>query len=74
MNKNCPFTQYIALNPSPTGLYHKSVNLQYHTLGRLEWDKRIVDQASDVPSSISFHDFLQNSLQKSFQFIFLFFL
>ena len=40
-------------------------------LGR--WDKRIVDQASDVPSIIFFHDFLQNSLQKSFQFIFLFF-
>ena len=40
-------------------------------LGR--WYKRIVDQASDVPSIIFFHDFLQNSLQKSFQFIFLFF-
>ena len=40
-------------------------------LGR--WDKRIVDQASDVPSIIFFHNFLQNSLQKSFQFIFLFF-
>ena len=33
-------------------------------LGR--WDKRIVDQASDVPSIIFFHDFLQNSLQKYF--------
>ena len=40
-------------------------------LGR--WYKQTVDQASDVPSIISFHDFLQNSLQKSFQFIFLFF-
>ena len=28
---------------------------------------------SDVPSIIFFHDFLQNSLQKFFQFIFLFF-
>ena len=42
------------------------------SLGR--WAKRIVDQASDVPSIIFFHDFLQNSLQKSFQFIFLIFL
>ena len=38
-----------------------------------QWDKRIVDQASDVPSIIFIHDFLQNSLQKSFLFIFLFF-
>ena len=37
------------------------------------WDKRIVDQASDVPSIIFFHDFLQNSLQKYFQSICLFF-
>ena len=36
-------------------------------------DKRIIDQASDVPNIIFFHDFLQNSSQKSFQFIFLFF-
>ena len=42
------------------------------SLGRR--DKWIVDQASDVPSIIFFfHDFLQNSLQKSFQSIFLFF-
>ena len=32
---------------------------------------RIVDQWSDVPSIDFFHDFLQNSLRKSFQFIFL---
>ena len=38
----------------------KSDNLQYNTL---------VDQASDVPSIIFFHNFLQNSLQKWFQFI-----
>jgi hypothetical protein len=37
------------------------------------WDEQLIDQASDVPSIIFFHDFLQNSLQKSFQFIFLFF-
>ena len=49
----------------------KSDNVQYNTLGR--WDKRLIDQASDVPSIIFFHNFLQNSLQKSFQFIFLFF-
>ena len=36
-------------------------------------DDHLIDQASDVPSIMSFHDFLQNSLQKSFQFIFLFF-
>ena len=41
------------------------------SLGR--WDKRIVKQASDVPNNIPFYDFLQNSLQKSVQFIFLFF-
>ena len=37
------------------------------------WDKRLVDQASDVPSIILFHDFLQNSFQKYFQSICLFF-
>ena len=37
------------------------------------WDKQLIDQASDVPSIIFFHNFLQNSLQKLFQFIFLFF-
>ena len=41
-------------------------------LGR--WDKWLIDQASDVPSIIFIHNFLQNSLQKSFQFIFLFFI
>ena len=39
-------------------------------LGR--WDKQIVNQASNIPSIIFFHDSLQHSLQKSFQFIFLF--
>ena len=52
----------------------KSVNLQYDTLGRLydgtneSLTKRLMFQAL-----FFFHDFLQNSLQKSFQFIFLFF-
>ena len=48
----------------------KSVNLQYNTLGRLD---NGTNESSDVPSIIFFHDFLQNSLQKSFQFIFIFF-
>ena len=37
------------------------------------WDDCLIDQVSDVPSIIFFHNFLQNSLQKSFQFIYLFF-
>ena len=41
---------------------YKSDNLQYNTLGR--WDNCLIDQASDVPSLILFHNFLQNSLQK----------
>ena len=49
----------------------KSDNLQYNIMGR--WVKRLIDQASDVPSRYFFHNFLQNSLQKSFQVIFLFF-
>ena len=37
-------------------------------------DKGLIDQGSDVPSIIFFfHNFLQISLQKLFQFIFLFF-
>ena len=50
---------------------HKSDNLQYNLLGR--WDERLINQASDVPSIIFFHNFLQKSLQKLFKFIFLFF-
>ena len=38
-----------------------------------QWAKQLINQVSDVPSIIFFHNFLQNSLQKSFQFIFLFF-
>ena len=48
----------------------KSDNLQYNTLGR--WDDRLIDQASDhlLFQVLFFHNFLQNSLQKSFPFIF----
>ena len=49
----------------------KSDNLQYNTIGC--WDKWLMDQTSDVPSIILFHNFLQNSLQKTFKYIFLFF-
>ena len=34
------------------------------------WDKRLVDHESDAPSIIIFLKFLQNSLQRHFQFIF----
>ena len=30
------------------------------------WDDHLINQASDVPNIIFFHNFLQNSLQKSF--------
>jgi hypothetical protein len=45
----------------------KSDNLQHNTLGR--WDDRLIEQEFDVPIIIIFHNFLQNSLQKSFIFI-----
>ena len=57
----------------------KSDNLQYNMLARwlggsvARWDNRLINQASDVPSIIFFLNFLQNSLHKSFQFIFLVF-
>ena len=38
-------------------------------LGR--WDEWLIDQVSDAPSIFSFHYFLQDSLQKLFQIIFL---
>ena len=38
------------------------------SLGR--WDKRLVDQASDIPSIIFFSKIVQNSLQKPFHFFF----
>ena len=34
------------------------------------WDDRLIDQSSYVPSIFFFHNFLQNSLQKSFQLFF----
>ena len=46
----------------------ESVNLQYNTLGR--WDKQLIDQALMFQVFFNFHNFLQNSLQKSFQFNF----
>ena len=40
----------------------------------LSWDEHSTNQASYVPCIIIFfHNFLQNSLQKPFQFIFLYF-
>ena len=53
-------------------LKHKSDNLQKNTLGR--WNDCLIDQASDIPCNIFFHNFLQYSLQESFQYIFLIFL
>ena len=56
-----------------SGQAQKSVNLQYNMLGPLDDEtnesstKRLMFQVL-----FFFHDFLQNSLQKSFQFIFLF--
>ena len=52
-------------------IYLKSDNLQYNMLGR--WYNCLIDQLSNVPIIIFFYNFLQNSLQKSFHFIFLFF-
>ena len=37
------------------------------------WVNGMIDQESDVPSIIYLYNFLQNSLQISFQLIFLFF-
>ena len=59
---SCPVFYYFEL---------KSYNLQYSTLGC--WNEWLIDQASDVPSFIFFHNLLPNSLQK-FQSIFLIFL
>ena len=46
----------------------KSVNLQYNTLGR--WAKRLINQASDVPSII----FLKQFLAKKIVSIYFFFI
>ena len=47
----------------------KSVNLQYNMLGRLEDGTNESSTKSLIFQIFFFHDFLQNSLQKSFQFI-----
>ena len=46
----------------------KSVNLQYNTLGR--WDKRLIDQAFDVPSIIFFIIFYRLRALKTLYFYF----
>ena len=48
----------------------KYLNLQFNT--QVHWTDGTNDQVSDVSSIIFFHDFLQNSLQKWLQCIFLF--
>ena len=60
-------TFYI-LKSSTVAKHLKTNNIQYNTLGW--WDDCLINHASDVPSIIFFHNFLQNSLQKSFQFIY----
>ena len=52
----------------------KSVNLQYITLGCLDDGTNESSTKRLMFQVFFFHDFLQNSLQKSFQFIFTFFL
>ena len=56
------------LGPS-IGPNQTSDTLQYKTLGQL--DDHLIDQASDVSIIIFFHNFLQISLQKFFEFKFL---
>ena len=67
----CPSSYSSHLTPQHSQA-QKSNNLQYNTYaGSLgPWDKQLIDQVSDVPRTF-YHNFLQNSLQKSFQFIFL---
>ena len=55
-------------------IYLKSVNLQYNTLGRLDDGTNKSSTKRLMFPVFFFHDFLQNSLQKSFQFTFLFLL
>ena len=64
--------QQLNLRPKQIG-HNTYINLTiFKLLGC--WENHLIDQASDFPSIIFFHNFLQNSLQKLFQFIFLFFL
>ena len=44
----------------------------YYARSLVHLSKRTTDQASDVPSIIFFHNFLQNSLQKSFKLFYYF--
>ena len=46
----------------------------YYDRSLVHLSKRTTDQASDVPSIIFFHSFLQNSLQNSLQIFFKYFL
>ena len=46
----------------------KSHNIQYITLGR--WDKWLINQASDVPSIIFFHNFLWIRALKTLYFFY----
>jgi hypothetical protein len=53
---------------------HKSVNLQYNTLGCwVDGPNDLVTKRLMFQVLFFFHSFLQNSLQKFFRFIFLFF-
>ena len=54
--------------------YLKSDNLQYNTLSRwVNGDDRLIDQVIWCSKYFFFHNFLQNSFQKSFQFILFFY-
>ena len=73
--KQCPNLQTFSVLPNLPGLHKvleptlkiRQSSISYAgSLGH--WDERLIDQASDVPSIIFFHNFLQNSLQKSFHF------
>ena len=66
-NKIKPFGNLITANSANYCTNHV-VKIRQSTL--ICWDKWLVDQASDF--IIFFHNFLQNSLKKLFQFIFLF--
>ena len=61
-----------AIAAHESGAFHKQRDDIKYAGSLGWWDGGLIDQASDVPS-IFFYNFLQNSLQKSFQFISLFF-
>ena len=58
--------------PDQTGLKIRQFII-YYARSLVHLSKRSTDQASDVPSIIFFHNFLQNSLQKLFKIILLYF-